>query len=276
MESPKLSRLWRTLLGPRGRAVGLGLLVAVVVAVSSILPFGQALENQTLDLYYRLRPSIPPPVDLLVVAIDEPSFQELKQPWPWPRRLHAKLVERLAAAGARLIVFDIIFADATNPEDDELLAQAFKEAGNVVLGATFEVTKDPRFTRRILVTPQKSLQRSAKRVGLTMITPDPDGVVRRFRLSLAGEKTLPWVVAQLLRPDTHLSPTSPASSTMRARPAASTPSPFPRWLTLSDNSPSPVSGAVSSWWAACWRPRPLPRPRRTPFTPPSSGEGVNS
>jgi len=178
----------------------------VLVAVLSFLPFGRALENQILDLCYRLRPVASYPADLLVVAIDEPSFQELKKPWPWPRSLQAKLVQRLAAAGARLIVFDIIFADPTKPEDDELLAQAFREAGNVVLGATFEVVKDPRFTRRILVTPLKSLQRSAKGVGLTMVTPDPDGVVRSFRLRLGGENTLPLVVAQLLKPESHFAP----------------------------------------------------------------------
>lgn len=188
-------------MGPQGRTLGLGLLVAGLMALLSLFPFGQALENQALDLCYRLRPSRPQPPELLVVAVDEPSFQELKHSWPWPRRLHAQLVRRLAQSGARLIVFDIIFADATTPEDDGLLAQAFKDASNVVLGETLEVAQDPRFARRVLVSPLKSLKESARGIGLSMVTPDPDGVVRRFRLRLGGRETLPGVVARLVAPE---------------------------------------------------------------------------
>jgi adenylate cyclase len=97
----------RMLTSPQGRGWGLGFLCAAFLVVLSFLPFGQSLENQTLDLFYRLRPVAPPPADLLIVAIDEPSFQELRRPWPWPRRLHAELVDRLKAAGARLIIFDV-------------------------------------------------------------------------------------------------------------------------------------------------------------------------
>ncbi len=206
MEKSPSEKVRHTFLGPRGRSLALGLLVAAVMAIVSFLPFGQSLENQTLDLFYRLRAATTQPADLLIVAIDEPSFQELRQPWPWPRHLHAQLVRRLSAAGARLIIFDVIFADATNPTDDNLLADAFREAGNAILGLTFEVTKDPRFTRRILVSPHQLFQRAAKQQGLCIITPDADGVVRRFRVSLGGRETIPLVAFQLVRPQTPLSP----------------------------------------------------------------------
>jgi adenylate cyclase len=122
------------------------------MALLSFLPFGQSLENQILDILYRLRPVTPPHADILIVAIDEPSFQELDRPWPWPRRLHAELVRRLSASGARLIMFDVIFAGATNPEDDKLLAEAIREAGNVVLGQALELARDPR---RVPVGPAR-------------------------------------------------------------------------------------------------------------------------
>jgi adenylate cyclase len=200
MERSFLEQAKSVLLGPRGRSIGLCLLVTVLMAILSFLPLGRSLENQTLDLFYRLRPMAPQPADLLIVAIDEPSFQELPYPWPWPRRLHADLVRRLVAGGARLIVFDVIFAGTTKPEDDKLLADAFREAGNVVLGLTFEVARDPRFSRRILISPLKSLESAAKEQGLSIITPDPDGVVRRFRLSLGEQETLPLAAFRLIRP----------------------------------------------------------------------------
>uniref|UniRef100_A0A7V4G7M5 Adenylate/guanylate cyclase domain-containing protein n=1 Tax=Desulfobacca acetoxidans TaxID=60893 RepID=A0A7V4G7M5_9BACT len=185
--------------GPRLRSWWLALGVTLLMAFLSGLNFGQAVEHQVLDLWYRLRPAGPPPSDLLIVAIDEPSFQELKLPWPWPRRLQAQLVQRLAEAHARLIIFDVIFADATTPADDDALAQALKEAGNVILGETFDVVQDPRFSRRILVTPHQPLSQAAKGLGLTMVTPDADGVVRRFRTRLGGERALAAVALDLLR-----------------------------------------------------------------------------
>lgn len=200
MDYPKFQPVARFILGPQGRSLGLGLLVSGLMVLLTLFPLGQALENQALDLCYRLRSIQAAPENLLVVAVDEPSFQELKYPWPWPRRLHAELIRRLAQNGARLIVFDIIFADATTAEDDQILTEAVKEAGNVVLGETIEVARDPRFTRQVLVAPLKSLKESARMVGLSMVTPDPDGVVRRFRVRLGGRDTLPAVVARLAEP----------------------------------------------------------------------------
>ena len=190
----------------QGRGLLWGLLVALVLVILSFLPFGQSLENQTLDLYYRLQPVAPTPPNFLIVAIDESSFQELDRPWPWPRRLHAELVRRLSAAGARLIMFDVIFAGATNPEDDRLFAEALKAAGNVVLGQAVELTRDARFTRRILITPYQPLQQAARGEGLCTISPDADGVVRRFRLSLGDRETLPLAAFRLLRPGASLPP----------------------------------------------------------------------
>jgi len=197
-----LAQVREILQNPRSRSLGLGFLVALFMVVLNFLPFGQILENQTLDLFYRLRPLTPPPLDLLIVAIDEPSFQELRYPWPWPRRLHAELTRRLSAGGARLIIFDVIFAEAGNPEDDRLLAEAFRQAGNVVLAQTFEVARDPRFTRRLLVGPHPFFRKAARQQGLSLVTPDADGVVRRFRLSVDDKETLPLVAFRLLRPGT--------------------------------------------------------------------------
>ncbi|MGQ9688765.1 MAG: CHASE2 domain-containing protein [Desulfobaccales bacterium] len=197
--------LKRILLHPHSRGLAFGLILALALVALSLTPFGHFLENQTLDLAYRLRPAGPVPEDLLIVAIDEPSFQEVRRPWPWPRRLHAELVRRLSAAGARLIVLDIIFADATTPEDDQLLADAIQEAGIVILSMTYEVNKDPRFSRRILISPLKSLQQASRGQGLSTITPDSDGVVRRFSLSLGGRETLPLAAFRVLKPDAFLS-----------------------------------------------------------------------
>jgi adenylate cyclase len=190
----------------RGRALGLGLLAFLMLAGLSFLHLGQTVEYRGLDFCYRLRGVEPPPPELLIIGIDEPSFQELRRPWPWPRRFHAELIRRLKAAGARLIAFDVLFADPTQPEDDQLLAQAMAEAGNVILSQTLETALDRSFSRQILVRPLESLSRAARGLALTVLTPDPDGVVRHFRLKVSGLETLPAAVWRTLRPQEPLPP----------------------------------------------------------------------
>ncbi len=183
------------------RGLILGLLAFWLMAPLSFLPLGKFLENRALDFCYQWRPAQPAADDILVVGIDEPSFQELRRPWPWPRRWHARLVHRLKAAGARVVVFDIVFAEPSTPEEDREFAEALRAAGNVVLAATIEVAEGPRFRRQILVTPVPEFADAAKGVGLALVTPDPDGVVRRFHTSLAGHDTLALVAARLFKPE---------------------------------------------------------------------------
>jgi adenylate cyclase len=181
-----------------------GLLTFLVVASLSFLPFGQFLENYGLDFLFARRAPQPLPANLLIVAIDEPSFQELGLAWPWPRRLHAALVDRLAAAGARCIVFDVVFAEPTTKSEDDAFATAMRRAGNVILAEDLDVAKDPQFSREILVQPSKPLRQAARALGLAVVTPDPDGVVRHFRLKVRGREILAAVTARAFAPGLHL------------------------------------------------------------------------
>jgi adenylate cyclase len=172
----------------------------------SPLQVGQTLENHALDLCYRLRPYSPPPPEILIVGIDEHSFQELKTAWPWPRSYHAKIIRKLKAAGARLIVFDVLFAEPNNPEDDQLFAQAIKEAGNVILATTMEFSESAQVARQILVQPFEPFRQAALGLGLTLVTPDGDGIVRRFRCHLGNEETLPEAVVRAYQPHSAIPP----------------------------------------------------------------------
>ena len=200
---PSISKLLKR---TRGRALLLGLLTFFLVAPLSFAKLGQTLEDLGLDRAYRLRPAQPAPRDLLIVGIDEASFQEFRLSWPWPRRLHARLINRLAESGAALIVFDVLFADPSIPADDKLLAAAITRAGNVILAENVDITKDPHFSRKILVQPLPLFRKAARGLGLAMLTPDPDGVVRHFRLRLYGQETLPAAAARAYKPRIKLAP----------------------------------------------------------------------
>ena len=63
---------------------------------------------------FTLRGPLPPPEPIVIVAIDEPSMAEIGRQWPWPRSLHAQLIQKLNKAGARVIGFDILFAEPSD------------------------------------------------------------------------------------------------------------------------------------------------------------------
>ena len=196
----------RILTSPLGRALGLGVAVCLAVTAMAAHDVGLTLDNAFLDLGSRLRPAAPPPREILIAGIDAASFRVLGDTWPWPRRLHARLIDRLTRAGASLIVFDVFFGEPSNPEDDRLLAEAIKKSGKVVLARVIESTQDPMFSRQIILNPLDSFKTGAAGLGMSLLTPDPDGVVRHFYLSLAGQKTLPDEVLRLLKPDLALPP----------------------------------------------------------------------
>jgi adenylate cyclase len=189
-----------------GQALLLFLPACLLIVMLSFSNSGQNLENSALDLFYRLRPASPPPSELLLVAIDEASFQELRRPWPWPRSLHAQLINRLAAAGARFIIFDVLFAEPSNPEDDQSLAQAMLKAGNVILACTMDNLISSHSGRQTLIEPLEIFSLAAYGVALFMACPDDDGIVRRFRLREGTLDTMPALVLRGMRPQVSLPP----------------------------------------------------------------------
>lgn len=188
------------------QALVLGLGVFLLVVSAGSLPWGEWLENRALDVAYQTRPLALPVTNILIVGLDEASFQELRRAWPWPRSWHARLIQRLKEAGAKVIVLDLILAEPSEPAEDAALAAALRTAGNVILAQTIEAVADPRFRRQILVSPLPEFAAGAAGVGLALVTPDADGIVRRFAGTLAGRETLALVAARLAQPALTLTP----------------------------------------------------------------------
>ena len=179
-----------------GAATGLAFWLLALLAATT--PQGVSLEDMALNAAWLLRARGRPPADILVVAVDEPSFQEIGLPWPWPRRLHARLLDRLTRAGARAVVLDMVFAEPSTPADDAALARALEASGRTVLASALETVDDPAFARQVRVEPLPLFARAAAATGLAVLTPDADGAVRRFSGRLAGLPTLAGAAAALV------------------------------------------------------------------------------
>src|SRR5574337_647448 len=166
-----------------------------VMLILANLPLFPLLELKASDLLFRLRGSLAPPKEIVVIAIDEPSFAEISRQWPWPRSLHARLIDQLKKAKARVIGFDILFAEPSRPEEDRALARAIREAGNVVLASERAVIADRLFRHTILVDPIEPFEMAAS-VGIATLPIEPDGTVRR---PLPVSPDLPSFSSQIVR-----------------------------------------------------------------------------
>src|SRR3954468_2550833 len=100
--------------------VGLGTAGLVLV----LWGFGvlDSLERQSIDARFSIRGDRPAPKEIVFVAIDDVTtnyFAETR--WPYPRRYHAKVLDRINAGHPRAIAVDIQFTEQTDPRDDNAL-----------------------------------------------------------------------------------------------------------------------------------------------------------
>ena len=111
----KALQFLRRLIGRRSAGVArlLALLLTVLLLglrLADPTPV-ETLRLKTFDLYANLFPREGPEQPVVVVDLDEESLAEHGQ-WPWPRTLVADMLIKLRQAGAVIVGFDIVFAEA--------------------------------------------------------------------------------------------------------------------------------------------------------------------
>jgi adenylate cyclase len=195
------------------------LAIGAIYLPASQLDVVRQLEDQLLDLRFRLRPPRPPSDSVVLVRIDDRSLREVGR-WPWSRATIARLIERLQDAGARTIGLDLLLAepepgevpvaavealrqqlDDLSPADpdplgraarllDEILASARGDAllagriaasGRVVLPILFKLTANP-------LAPQPVLPRYVARTAFRVV--QERGAAGDFGPPLAGTRPL--------------------------------------------------------------------------------------
>ena len=141
------------------------------------------IEYQLFDLRFRaLERSAQS--DLVIVAIDPKSISEIGV-WPWPRELHADLVDDLIGAGARQIALDIDFSSRSNTIADARLAGALDAADRRVILPVFrQISQDP--AGKAIFVDTAPLPAFAGRVRLASINvrPEVDGLIRRMQRTM--------------------------------------------------------------------------------------------
>ncbi len=210
----------------RKHQIVIGVLALTVVFGLDIIGGLQRLEWMTFDWRSQmLRTPVSAPEDIAVILIDETSINAMNPivgRWPWPRSVHADVIDYLALGQPRAVLFDILFtenerqdgqsAEVTSPPDQRLI-DASHEAGMVIHAMqVFRDTADdtnsvlldrplPEDLPRLATAdasavlrgghapvnnnyylPFPGLYQTAAGLGVVNTEPDADGVYRRIKL----------------------------------------------------------------------------------------------
>lgn len=161
--------------------------VLVLVGVGCLFTLVSLLGQPfyTINLWFsdQLFTSELPSPNIVIAGIDDDTLETYGRWAEWSRSLHAQAIDNLKQAGAKVIGYDVVFAD--NSSEDETLAAAISEADNVVLAAVgvppVSQTEEGIAYDSFLL-PVSSLEQAASSIGHANVVPDGDGTVRRLPL----------------------------------------------------------------------------------------------
>ena len=175
----------------RQRAVVAGLTLVAVLSGALALSaevFDTTLQSAVYDQAINIA-SATVRNQVTIVAIDEPTIAQYGR-YPLPKQAYTDLLRALRPQGASVISFDVAFYEPSpNPQDDEKLAAAIRDVGNVYLamqGAPDATLGDHIERYPTVQLPIAILREAAAGVAAVNIHPDPDGRVRYAQLQIQG------------------------------------------------------------------------------------------
>jgi len=195
----------------------IGLAAAALAVGLGRAPFARTVELKTYD--WRMRQTADPSrarADIAIIDIDESSIRSLAPyfgRWPWPRVVHAHLLNFLARAKPKAVIYDVLFLepdrttfkvgeeDWTGERSDAELIEATRALGRVIVpgdaseeasttqtaARTLPALPGPHLpldreveSRPVFNPPMAPLVAAAYAVGENLLVNDADGIARRY------------------------------------------------------------------------------------------------
>jgi adenylate cyclase len=176
--------------------VAVGSIFTATAAYLLHFRFLDNLERQTIDLRFSLRGDEAAPPEVVIVKVDDVTFGELNEQWPFPRNLHARLFENIVKGKPSAVAFDIQFSEyGTIAEDNALGNALFRHPGLTVLSTT-EVDEDGEAN---LIFDSAALEELGARAGNANLPTDKDGIIRRFPYAVEGLRGFALVAAEIAK-----------------------------------------------------------------------------
>ncbi|MFN3473288.1 MAG: CHASE2 domain-containing protein [Blastomonas sp.] len=161
------------------------MIATAIIAAATIGGWTRAADDLLYDAAMRVAPA-PADPEILIIAIDEASLEALGR-WPWPRSLHALVLDRLAEAAPDSVTLDLLLSEPGPREDDASLAAAMARIEKLYLPVQFmQPGRDGRAFDRL--HPAAPFLKAADGVGHANTQMDGDGTVRSAALCFVPAK----------------------------------------------------------------------------------------
>lgn len=172
--------------------------VVAAIATAGQLSFAEFLERQIQTLYFELRGPVPPPDNIVILAMDGDSLTQAEfyasdpkkyayyapiQLTPWKRTAYAQAIAYLMQAGARSVSLDVVLEtpSAYGPQDDQALQAVLKKYGDrVTLAAVYEEDETVQGDHTKLIRPNVLFSESSQPLGFINYPLAPNGKVHSF------------------------------------------------------------------------------------------------
>ena len=175
-------------------------IVTVLAGCVFLLPpdAPNAIVRLSFDLLQLVLPPYAHP-DPVIVYIDGQAMQDysVKPGGTFPRRFHARLLDRLTRDQAQAVIFDVAMTEPGESSEDLELANAIHRNGRVVLAGTMERARGVEFGHT-KTPPLELFETNAAGWGTTTILLDPDGGGRRYGNGDVETPGLVWAAASLV------------------------------------------------------------------------------
>lgn len=152
--------------------------IALIIGAFLALQGGTSLLEESMRNVRDGFRTAPASGEIIVAEIDARSLRTF-QSWPWPRSLHAQLLDRLDAAAVTNVTFDVDFSSPSNTKDDNRMASALAAFGGTVVLPTFQQASATDSNEKLENLPVKAFQGKAF-LGSVNVLPDPDGMMRHY------------------------------------------------------------------------------------------------
>lgn len=153
------------------------------------------IELSTRDLFMRMRGVEEPSGEIVIVAIDDFSFNWTGYQWPWPRSYLAGIVDQINAGGGKVVGVDIILSEPDeDTENDRLFAQSLGGAPASVTVLQITRNSGAGFETESLTQPLTPYREVLDGTGITSFIRDEDAIVRSVVAfdAYQGERFFNW------------------------------------------------------------------------------------
>ncbi len=153
------------------------LIVQVVALLPNVTTPIERVELSVRDLLMRVRGVQDVSDQIVIVAIDDASFNWTGYQWPWPRTYMAQIVDEINKGGAKVVGLDVfLFEKDSDPQGDKEFARALGDANSAV--SVVQIFDDSAQNITTLRQPLTEYRQGFEGLGITSFSLDDDAIIR--------------------------------------------------------------------------------------------------